>query len=180
MEGVSIFREEVASQRMVEPEVKNGMGKETQEGEEGLSSADRYCGCDDGMVAPSDVIVHGPGSVEDILDVLEDIGKQLHASINRSPQQTQGAHESKTVSQFKNKNEFEKLVQRMKAGNARVVLRKLFLYQKDSPPTVMQEIWINDKSNPDAQGPTGDQYKEFAVVHVEVCGMWTRQDISTS
>ncbi len=57
-------------------------------------------------------------------------------------------------------------MQRMKAGNARVVLRKHFLYRKDSPPTIMQEIWINDESNPDAQGPTGDPYKEFSVVHV--------------
>jgi hypothetical protein len=155
---------EAAGQRMEEPEVENDMGKETQvEGEEDVSG---YCGGDDGIVAPSDVIVHGLGSVEDMLNVLQDIEKKLDSAANRSPQQTEGARVSTLTRQFKNKNEFEKLVQRMKAGNARVVVRKLFLYQKDSPPTVMQEIWINDKCNPDAQGPTGDPYKEFAVVHV--------------
>ncbi len=49
---------------------------------------------DDGMVAPSDGIVHGLGSVEDLLIVLEDIDKKLDSAGNRSPQQTEGAHES--------------------------------------------------------------------------------------
>ena len=122
---------EAAGQWMEEPEVENGMGKETQvEEEEGVSG---YCGGDDGMVAPSDVIVHGLGSVEDMLKVLQDIKKKLDSAANKSPQQTEGAHESTPTRQFKNKDEFEKLVQRMKAGNAQVVLRKLF-YTRKIPP----------------------------------------------
>ncbi len=67
-------REEAAGQRM---------GKETRKGGQGVNSADGYCGGDDGMVAPSDVIVHGPGSVEDMLK-LEDIKKQLDSAAAES------------------------------------------------------------------------------------------------
>ncbi len=155
-----------------EPQSKNGKGNEIEEAgvvvHGDSSGADGYCGGHDGMVAPSDVIVHGLGSVEDMLNVLEDVEKKLDSAANRSPQQTEGTYESTTTRQFKNKNEFEELVQRIKSGNAQVVLRKLFLHQKDSPPTVMQEIWIQDKSNPGAQGPTGDPYKEYTVVHVHL------------
>ena len=56
-------------------------------------------------------------------------------------------------------------MQRVKSGKAAVKLRKLFLY-RGSPFNVMQEVWIQDKHNPDAQGPHGDPLKEFAVVHV--------------
>ncbi len=63
------------------------------------------------MVSPSDVIVHGLVSVEDLLNVLEDIEKKLDSATRRSPQQTEGVHESTNTRQFKNKNEFENLVQ---------------------------------------------------------------------
>ena len=113
-------------------------------------------GGDGGMVAPSDVIVHGLGCVDDILEVLKDIEQKLDATANS------GAN--RTTRQFNSKTEFDDLVQRMKNGKAKVVLRKIFLYQKNW--TVEQEVWIQDKSNPDAQPPTGNPYKEYTVVHV--------------
>jgi hypothetical protein len=47
--------------------------------------------------------------------------------------------------QSNNKTEFDDLVQWMKKGKAMVVLRKVFLYQKNW--TVDQEVWIKDKSD---------------------------------
>ena len=110
--------------------------------------------CDE--VSPSDVLVHGRGSIEEVLEVLCDV---------RSVQQAQGR--GAIARKFDSPNEFEELVKRVRDGKATVVLRKLFLYRgmRSDPAqcSVMQEIWIKDKNNPDA---VRNPFKSYAVAHV--------------
>ena len=63
---------------------------------------------------------------------------------------------------LESKDEFNELVQRVKLGDAKLVLRKVFLY-RGSECNVMQEIWIQDKANPDARA---NLLKSYSVVHV--------------
>jgi len=102
-------------------------------------------------VPVSDVIVHGLGGLEDILQELQCI-----ADVSTRKPDTSGMSRK-----FGNTNEFKALIQRVRRGEATVVLRKVFLYRGEC--SVMQEIWIADKSNPDA---TADPLKSYAVVHV--------------
>ena len=107
-------------------------------------------------VSPSDVLVHGRGSIEELLEVLCDV---------RSVQQAQGR--GAIARKFDSPNEFEELVKRVRDGRATVVLRKLFLYRgmRRDPAqcSVIQEIWIKDKYNPDA---VRNPFKSYAVAHV--------------
>jgi len=105
------------------------------------------------MVPVSEVIVHGRGGVEGILQELQDIANACAS--NRKPD-TAG-----TSREFKGKNEFAALVRRIENMEATVVLRKLFLYAGKC--SVMQEIWIADRKNPDA---TANPHKAYSVVHV--------------
>ena len=66
---------------------------------------------------PSDVIVHGQGCVEEVLEVLHDITDKFRT----------GALEPEALRQFADEDEFGALVQRVSAGEASVKLRKLFL-----------------------------------------------------
>ena len=100
---------------------------------------------------PSDVIVHGQGCVEEVLEVLHDITDKFRT----------GAPEPEASRQFANDDEFGALVQRVSAGEASVKLRKLFLYSGQC--NVMQEIWIQDKKNPKA---VVDPLKSYTVIHV--------------
>ena len=90
---------------------------------------------------------------------------QMKASTQKGPQRAENTRVSTSNREFKSERDFKDLVQRVKSGKAAVKLRKLFLY-RGSAFNVMQEVWIQDKHNPDAQGPHGDPLKEFAVVHV--------------
>jgi hypothetical protein len=107
-------------------------------------------------VSPSDVLVHGRGSIEEVLEVLRDV---------RSVQQASGR--GGIARKFDSPNEFEELVKRVRDARATVVLRKLFLYRgmRRDPAqcSVMQEIWIKDKNNPDA---VNNPFKSYAVAHV--------------
>ena len=102
-------------------------------------------------VPPSNVIVHGVGSDEDILEVLQDI----EDTCKRRPDAT-GSYR-----QFDSDDEFAALLDRVRKTEAQVVLRKLFLCREKC--NVMQEIWIRDKKNPLARA---SPLKSYAVVHV--------------
>ena len=69
-------------------------------------------------VSPSDVLVHGRGSIEEVLEVLRDV---------RSVQQASGR--GGIARKFDSPNEFEELVKRVRDARATVVLWKLFLYR---------------------------------------------------
>ena len=118
-------------------------------GEECLSEVDSHIPNDTQAVVPvSDVIVHGVGGLENILQELQHIAD----ASSRKPD---------TTWKFEDKDELTALVHRVQRREATVVLRKLFLYRGEC--SVMQEIWIANKSNPDA---TGDPHKAYSVVHV--------------
>jgi len=106
-------------------------------------------------VPPSDVLVHGRGGLGDVLEVLRDVEDTLHR---------EAASAAQTSRKFDSANEFKGLVERVRKGEATVVLRKLFLCSSGQC-SVMQEIWIRDKRNPDARS-TGNPFKSYAVVHV--------------
>ena len=109
-----------------------------------------------GMVAPSDVIVHGPGGIEAVLKTLRDIAETRESAGNSShPPEAPAASR-----QYKDVNEFKALQQRVKSRDATVRLRKVFVCQGEC--NVMQEIWIEDKKNPAAQG---NPLKSYAIVH---------------
>ena len=109
-----------------------------------------------GMVAPSDVIVHGPGGIEAVLKTLRDIAETRESAGNSShPPEAPAASR-----QYKDVNEFKALQQRAKSRDATVRLRKVFVCQGEC--NVMQEIWIEDKKNPAAQG---NPLKSYAIVH---------------
>jgi hypothetical protein len=103
-------------------------------------------------VLPSDVLVHGRGGLGEVFEVLQDVEDTL----NR-----EAASSAQTSRKFDSTNEFKGLVERVRRGEATVVLRKLFLWSGQG--SVMQEIWIQDKRNPD--GWT-DPFKSYVVVHV--------------
>jgi len=103
------------------------------------------------MVPVSDVIVHGLGGMEDILEELQ----RIAAASTRKPD-TSGISRK-----FDNTDEFEALLHRVQCLQANVVLRKLFLYS--GVCSVMQEIWIADQTNPDA---AANPLKAYSVVHV--------------
>eukprot|EP00277_Geminigera_cryophila_P009967 CAMPEP_0179408948 /NCGR_PEP_ID=MMETSP0799-20121207/2405_1 /TAXON_ID=46947 /ORGANISM="Geminigera cryophila, Strain CCMP2564" /LENGTH=186 /DNA_ID=CAMNT_0021180523 /DNA_START=71 /DNA_END=632 /DNA_ORIENTATION=- len=105
------------------------------------------------MVPVSDVIVHGCGGIEGILQELQHIADACAST--RKPDTTG------TSRKFQDKHEFAALVQRVQRGDATVVLRKLFLCT--GACSVMQEIWIADKTNPDV---TANPYKAYSIVHV--------------
>ena len=86
-------------------------------------------------VSPSNVLVHGRGSIEDVLEVLRDIARSRAA-----PTPVTGSLR-RTV---QTRDEFDRLARRLQTRQAMVVLRKVFLY-KQSRCNVMQEIWIEDK-----------------------------------
>ena len=109
-----------------------------------------------GMVAPSDVIVHGPGGIEAVLKTLRDIAETRESAGNSA----QPPEASAASRQFKDVNEFKALQQRVKSRDATVRLRKVFVCQGEC--NVMQEIWIEDKKNPAAQG---NPLKSYAIVH---------------
>jgi len=100
------------------------------------------------VVPVSDIIVHGLGGLETILQELQNIAAA-------------SSHEPHTPRKHGDKDEFAALVHRVQCRQATVVLRKLFLYRGEC--NVMQEIWIADKSNPDA---TANPHKAYSVVHV--------------
>jgi len=104
------------------------------------------------MAPVSDVVVQGlGGGVEQILQELERIAdasarKPTIVGISRK---------------FENGNEFEMMLHRLQRGQANVVLRKLFLFNGEC--NVVQEIWIANPTNPDAQE---NPLKLYSVVHV--------------
>jgi hypothetical protein len=104
------------------------------------------------VVPPSDVLVHGRGCLEEVLEVLRDVEDTLHV---------EAASAAQTSRKFDSANEFKGLVERVRMGEATVVLRKLFLWSGQC--SVMQEIWIRDKCNPVAMRYP---FKSYAVVHV--------------
>ena len=115
-------------------------------------------GCSDDLepsctdrLEPASVLVHGRGSIEDVLLVLKDIEEIA----------SKEGVAAKTSRKFEDKPEFDGLVERVQDGKATVKLRKLFLYSGQC--SVMQEIWIQDKQNPDA---VEDPLKSYAIVHV--------------
>ena len=69
---------------------------------------------------------------------------------------------------MENGDEFQELVERLRAKKATVVLCKLFVFRGNgSEParcSVMQEIWIKDKETPDA---TRNPLKSNSIVHVD-------------
>ena len=101
-----------------------------------------------------DVLVHGLGGAADVLRELEDIA----AAAERT--RSAGQDVRKTARKFDSPDEFGALVQRVKRGEAEVVLRKVFLYRGSC--NVEQEIWIKDKGNPDAPA---QPHKEYSIVH---------------
>ena len=119
-------------------------------------NASRTCSEDEcEEVSPCDVLVHGRGSIEEVLEVLHDIAR----TCRREAEAPAAGGPPRKVA---NRDEFDRLARRLHAGQAKVVLRKLFLY-KQGTCSVMQEIWIQDKNNPDA---SWEPLKEYAVVHV--------------
>ena len=92
-------------------------------------------------------LVQGRGGADEVLLVLDDIADAVEES-KRSEQ----PNTSRTSRKHENINEFQALVKRVMSGDAEVVLRKVFLYQGRC--SVMQEIWIQDKKNPDARVKT--------------------------
>jgi hypothetical protein len=109
-------------------------------------------------VSPSDVLVHGRGSIEEVLEVLHDVC---------SVQQASGTTGGGSASKFDSPKKFEELGKRVRDARATVVLRKLFLYggmHRDPVQcSVIQEIWIQDKNNPDA---VRNPFKSYAVAQV--------------
>ena len=105
-------------------------------------------------VPPSDVIVHGRGSLEEVLEVLRDIAETCSRASKTSA--TGGKDR-----EFRDYSEFVSVAQRVETGQATVVLTKWFLWS--GACNVMQEIWIEDKQNPDAGR---NLLKEYAVAHV--------------
>jgi hypothetical protein len=69
-------------------------------------------------VLPSDVLVHGRGGLGEVFEVLQDVEDTL----NR-----EAASSAQTSRKFDSTNEFKGLVERVRRGEATVVLRKLFL-----------------------------------------------------
>ena len=115
----------------------------------------RTCsGAGSDVVPPSDVLVHGRGGLGKVLEVLQDVEDTLLSS-------REAASAAQTSRKFDSANEFKGLVKRVREGQATVVLRKLFLWSGQC--SVMQEIWIQDKRNPDARS---NPFKSYAVVHV--------------
>jgi len=113
---------------------------------------------DAGRVDPGCVRVHGRGGEEDVLQDIADIAD----SCSSIPDSSGGL-----ARKLESRNEFQELVERLRAKTATVVLRKLFIFRGNSPEparcSVMQEIWIKDKTNPDA---TRNPFKSYAIVHV--------------
>jgi hypothetical protein len=92
------------------------------------------------VVPPANVLVHGQGGLKEVLEVLQDVEDTLNRGTLSA---------SQTSRKFDRANEFKGLVERVKRGEATVVLRKLFLWRGQC--SMMQEIWIRDKCNPDAR-----------------------------
>jgi hypothetical protein len=118
-------------------------------------------------VGPPDVIVHGLGGIETVLDTLHDIAATLEAASKSASAAAgasaaaAGASAAAGVSrQFKDMDECKALQQRVNKGDATVKLRKLFVCQGKC--NVMQEVWIQDKRNPEAQR---DPLKSYAIMH---------------
>ena len=114
-------------------------------------------------VPPSDVLVHGRGGIEEVIEVLRDVAD----ACRRVAEMPVGAGEpSSSTRKFDSLNEFQRVVERLVNGKAAVKLRKLFLYRgMGTVParcSVMQEIWIQDKHNPDA---VRNPLKSYTVAH---------------
>ena len=63
---------------------------------------------------PSDVLVHGRGGLGDVLEVLRDVEDTLHR---------EAASAAQTSRKFDSANEFKGLVERVRKGEATVVLK---------------------------------------------------------
>jgi len=111
------------------------------------------------LVPPSGIIVHGHGGAEAIMRALHDISQKIGEISTRKVDTL----ENSTSRTLTSKHEFADLVLRLQNGDAQVVLRKIFLFTGDPCCNVMQEIWIEDPTNPDAQA---NILKSYAVVHV--------------
>ena len=114
-------------------------------------------------VPPSDVLVHGRGGIEEVIEVLLDVADVCR----RAAAMPAGAGEqSSTTRKFDSPHEFRRVVERLLDGRAAVKLRKLFLYRgmgtEPARCSVMQEIWIQDKRNPDA---ARNPLKSYTVAH---------------
>ena len=99
----------------------------------------------DTAVHEAGVLVQGRGGADEVLRVLDDIADAVEESKRTGQPQTT----SRTSRKHEDINEFQELVKRVTCGDAKVVLRKIFLYQGQC--SVMQEIWIQDKKNPHAR-----------------------------
>ena len=120
---------------------------------------------EDATILPSDVVVSGRGSIEDVLDVLQDIAETDSARI---------------VSEFDSPDDFEKYMDRVRDDKARVVLRKIFpcgtanTFSGTEPAqySLVHEIWIQDKSNAKAR---------YSVMHDHCCeSPWLETDHPSS
>jgi len=97
------------------------------------------------LLADFDVLVHGQGGIDGILQLLDDIADITEKGEESMANTMQSAPESSHY--FNNKqSEFEALVQRVRIGDATVKLRKIFLCGESC--NVEQEIWIKDPTNP--------------------------------
>ena len=74
-------------------------------------------------VSPSDVLVHGRGSIEEVLEVLHNIAR----TCRREAEAPAAGGPPRKVA---NRDEFDRLARRLHAGQAKGVLRKLFLYKQ--------------------------------------------------
>ena len=111
------------------------------------------------LPADVDVLVHGRGGIDGILQLLDEITKITEKAEESMGSNTQSAHE--TSRYFNDQSEFEALVQRVRSGDATVVLRKVFLCGESC--NVEQEIWIKDLTNPLG---THDACKLYSILHV--------------
>ena len=102
-----------------------------------------------------DVVVHGNGGIQEMLQELDDIAAVVERSRNGSSRR-----EPKRSRKFDSPDEFRELKERLRRRQAQVVLRKVFLYHGSC--NVEQEIWIKDPRNPDA---AHNPLKEYSVVH---------------
>ncbi|KAJ1489876.1 hypothetical protein T484DRAFT_3418618 [Baffinella frigidus] len=126
----------------------------------------------------SGVEVHSVYGVEQTLQILEDIKQagaraaEVAAARGGAPasEETGTPNVQKGADRVFSKTEFEQLVLRVEQNVAKPVLRKLFLCKHTC--NMMQEIWIQDKSNPDAKRDPEkprkkwDPLKEYAIVHL--------------
>ncbi|KAJ1488191.1 hypothetical protein T484DRAFT_1783923 [Baffinella frigidus] len=112
------------------------------------------------IVPPVDVVVHGWGTQEDLVEAVADVGQTWRRAQAQAVSGGGGA--ARATRRFDSGNEWSSFGARVASGDAYPRLRKFFHYGKSSC-NLEQEVWFWDKKNPDAkQNPL----KEYTILHV--------------